>query len=84
MNLTPIQISELAPVNLIVYHTPHIIETLGYIHPLASLFEKSPNFVKSAAAYECLVTIFKRYNIHYAEVTDVLKRDKQVIIPEYF
>lgn len=78
MNLTAVQVSELEPVNLVVYHNPHIIETIGYVHPLASLFEKNPNFLKSRAAYDCLVTVLKRYNIHYAEVTDVLRRDKDV------
>lgn len=83
MNLTPVQVSETEEVNLVVFHNPHIIETIGYVHPLASLFEKNPNFVKSRKAYEELITVFKRYNIHYAEVTDVLRRDKAVLYGSY-
>lgn len=64
--LTAKQTSELDEVKLIVYHSPHIIESMGYVHPLASLFEKIPNYKKSSEAYDKLEQIFKKYNVHYA------------------
>lgn len=72
------QVSELEDVKFILYHEPHIIETIGYVHPLASLFEKIPNYNKSRNAYKTFVDILNKYNIHSAEVTDVLKRDHDV------
>lgn len=72
------QVSELEDVKFILYHEPHIIETIGYVHPLASLFEKIPNYNKSRNAYKTFVDILNKYNIFSAEVTEVLKRDHHV------
>jgi hypothetical protein len=63
---------------MIIFHEPHVVESVSYIHPMACLFKEIPDLKAIHRGYRHLETIFKKYNIHYAEVTDVLKRDKNV------
>ena len=60
---------------MIIFHEPHVVESVSYIHPMACLFKEIPDLLRIHKGYRRLETIFKKYNIHYAEVTDVLKRD---------
>ena len=63
---------------MIIFHEPHVVESVSYIHPMACLFKEIPDLLRIHKGYRRLETIFKKYNIHYAEVTDVLKRDVNV------
>lgn len=79
MEASPVEeICELSNVRMIIFHEPHIVESVSYIHPMACLFKEIPDLQRIHKGYRRLETIFKKYNIHYAEVTDVLRRDVKV------
>lgn len=72
---------ELSPIKLLLFHEPHIVESISYIHPMACLFEEIPDLLRIRKGYRRLETILKKHNLHYSEITNVLRRNEDVPTP---